>query len=231
MPDDYLRTHVIDGSHWCTQDRGKTDIDSQPRITRNLSTPETREFWQSAQDVSDIVSGWPDSKRAGINVSDRRTLCAVCCRPAPGGISYTVAGKRYELCDMHPGMANHDVARIIALRAANSRLMRELHRWQTGNEIEGDYVEHWISRSDFEELEKHASDLERQLLDVTAERDRLRKGFADATAKHRVYRREIRRLQRALLAERGAGVTDELQRQSRVLAGFQARLEALEGRK
>ena len=37
MADDYLRTHVIDGSHWCTQDRGKTDIDSQPRITRNLS--------------------------------------------------------------------------------------------------------------------------------------------------------------------------------------------------
>ena len=179
MADDYLRTHVIDGSHWCTQDRGKTDIDSQPRI---------------------------------------RTICAVCCRPAPGGI-----------CDMHPGMASHDVARIIALRAANSRLVRELHRWQTGTQIEGDYLQCWISRSDFEELEKHAADLERQVLDVTAERDRLRKGFADATAKHRVYRREIRRLQRAFMAERGQGLTDEVQRIGRVLSGFQARLEALEG--
>lgn len=96
--------------------------------------------------------------------------CAVCGREAPGGISYTVAGKRHELCDMHPGMANHDVARIIALRAANIRLVsekeslkRELHRWQTGNQIEGDYVGHWIARSDFEELEKHAAELETRI--------------------------------------------------------------------
>ena len=142
--------------------------------------------------------------------------CAVCGREAPGGISYTVAGKRYELCDMHPGMANHDVARIIALRAANSRLMRELHRWQTGNEIEGDYVGHWIARSDFEELERHAQELERQLLDLTADRDRLLRGFTDATAKHKVYRREIRRLQRALLVERGKGLGELEARTGRV---------------
>lgn len=43
-----------------------------PKLTRNLSTPETREFWATAERASAEVATWPAWKRAGINVSDRR---------------------------------------------------------------------------------------------------------------------------------------------------------------
>jgi hypothetical protein len=44
----------------------------RPRVYRNMSTPESRAFWVSVDRVAKDVSTWPDWKRAGINVSDRR---------------------------------------------------------------------------------------------------------------------------------------------------------------
>jgi hypothetical protein len=37
-------------------------------ITRNTSTPETKEFWESAKRIAKQVKDWPDSRRAGINI-------------------------------------------------------------------------------------------------------------------------------------------------------------------
>jgi hypothetical protein len=44
------------------------------RVRRNLSTPESREFWKRADEAAAEVSGWPDWKRAGINVVDTLPL-------------------------------------------------------------------------------------------------------------------------------------------------------------
>lgn len=43
------------------------------KIARNQSTPESKEFWESAEHISEKMKDWPDSKRAGINESSRRT--------------------------------------------------------------------------------------------------------------------------------------------------------------
>jgi len=43
------------------------------RIRRNLSTSRSRAWWADALRVAAIVRTWPDWKRAGINVAERRT--------------------------------------------------------------------------------------------------------------------------------------------------------------
>jgi len=42
------------------------------KILRNTSTPELRELWRKAEETAAEVATWPDWKRAGINVADRR---------------------------------------------------------------------------------------------------------------------------------------------------------------
>ena len=42
------------------------------KIIRNLSTEENRKFWDSAEKIAKQVEDWPDSRRAGINVSQFR---------------------------------------------------------------------------------------------------------------------------------------------------------------
>jgi hypothetical protein len=42
------------------------------KIVRNMSTPESRKFWEDAGKASAEVATWPDWKRAGINVSQLR---------------------------------------------------------------------------------------------------------------------------------------------------------------
>lgn len=41
-------------------------------IRRNMSTPANRAFWKDVEKVAAEVRSWPDWKRAGINVTDRR---------------------------------------------------------------------------------------------------------------------------------------------------------------
>jgi uncharacterized small protein (TIGR04563 family) len=45
---------------------------SGKKIVRNVSTPESREFWRSAEESAREVATWPDWKRAGINASQLR---------------------------------------------------------------------------------------------------------------------------------------------------------------
>lgn len=45
---------------------------AEKAIRRNESTPEGKAFWQHARQCADECEGWPDSKRAGINVSTER---------------------------------------------------------------------------------------------------------------------------------------------------------------
>ena len=59
------------------------------KILRNTSTPEGKTFWDSAVEAAKEVDTWPDSKRAGINVSDRRKI---------------VKPKDLELVDITTGM-------------------------------------------------------------------------------------------------------------------------------
>lgn len=61
-------------------------------ITRNESTPESREFWASAERSAAEVAEWPAWKRAGINVGQVREEprevpkpCAFCGQPMPDG--------------------------------------------------------------------------------------------------------------------------------------------------
>ncbi len=42
------------------------------KIVRNLATPETRAFWETAQQAFAEVETWPSWRRAGINVSQLR---------------------------------------------------------------------------------------------------------------------------------------------------------------
>lgn len=42
-------------------------------LRRNLSSPESRAFWKDADRIARIVRSWPDWKRAGINVAERRS--------------------------------------------------------------------------------------------------------------------------------------------------------------
>ena len=42
------------------------------RFTRNVSTPESRAFWESVDRSASLVRAWPSWKRAGINVSITR---------------------------------------------------------------------------------------------------------------------------------------------------------------
>lgn len=41
-------------------------------VRRNLSTPASRAWWAEAERAAAIVRTWPDWKRAGVNVVDRR---------------------------------------------------------------------------------------------------------------------------------------------------------------
>jgi predicted Fe-S protein YdhL (DUF1289 family) len=43
------------------------------RILRNLSTPESRAFWEGCERAAEEVATWPDWKRAGINVAATRS--------------------------------------------------------------------------------------------------------------------------------------------------------------
>lgn len=42
------------------------------KIIRNLSTPEAREWWRTAEEAAAVVATWPDWKRAGINTAEVR---------------------------------------------------------------------------------------------------------------------------------------------------------------
>lgn len=42
------------------------------KIIRNMSTPESRAFWKSAEETAAEVATWPCWKRAGINMSQLR---------------------------------------------------------------------------------------------------------------------------------------------------------------
>jgi hypothetical protein len=42
------------------------------RILRDLSTDQSRSFWESAERSAAEVQSWPSWKRAGINVADVR---------------------------------------------------------------------------------------------------------------------------------------------------------------
>jgi uncharacterized small protein (TIGR04563 family) len=42
------------------------------KIVRNMSTPEMRELWRTAEDNAAEVATWPAWKRAGLNVSQLR---------------------------------------------------------------------------------------------------------------------------------------------------------------
>lgn len=44
-----------------------------PKIIPNLSTDESKKFWASVEKAAGEVRKWPDSRRAGINVSETRT--------------------------------------------------------------------------------------------------------------------------------------------------------------
>ena len=44
------------------------------KIVRNLSTPESRAFWATAEESAREVQTWPDWKRAGINVASLRSV-------------------------------------------------------------------------------------------------------------------------------------------------------------
>jgi hypothetical protein len=43
------------------------------KVVRNLSTKENQEFWTVVKAAAQEVSGWPDWKRAGINVATERS--------------------------------------------------------------------------------------------------------------------------------------------------------------
>jgi len=53
-------------------------------IVRNMSTPECREFWESAERAAAEAETWPDWKRAGINVAQQRSVPRVL-EPKRGG--------------------------------------------------------------------------------------------------------------------------------------------------
>jgi hypothetical protein len=42
------------------------------KITRNMSTEASKVFWETAQKHASELEGWPDWKRAGINVAQER---------------------------------------------------------------------------------------------------------------------------------------------------------------
>jgi hypothetical protein len=42
------------------------------KLQRNLSTPESRAFWEKAERTGAEVESWPDWKRAGINYAPQR---------------------------------------------------------------------------------------------------------------------------------------------------------------
>ena len=42
------------------------------RISRNMSTPESRKYWFTVDQSAAEVATWPDWKRAGINVQQIR---------------------------------------------------------------------------------------------------------------------------------------------------------------
>jgi hypothetical protein len=43
------------------------------KIIRNIFTPESKKFWEEAEQNAAIVDAWSDWKRAGINVSEVRS--------------------------------------------------------------------------------------------------------------------------------------------------------------
>jgi len=45
---------------------------SKPKIIRNMSTKESRDWWENCKRIAAKAKNWPASRRAGINVSDRR---------------------------------------------------------------------------------------------------------------------------------------------------------------
>jgi hypothetical protein len=47
---------------------------SKMKIIRNMATEENRIFWKKAKEAAAIVRSWPDWKRAGINVSQLRSV-------------------------------------------------------------------------------------------------------------------------------------------------------------
>jgi hypothetical protein len=47
------------------------------KILRNLSTPESRAWWESAERIAAMADSWPDSKRAGINVNPHRVSTGI----------------------------------------------------------------------------------------------------------------------------------------------------------
>lgn len=53
------------------------------KIVRNLATQESRAFWTRAEQASVEVSGWPDWKRAGINVAQVRSEVRMSPEPSP----------------------------------------------------------------------------------------------------------------------------------------------------
>ncbi len=43
------------------------------KVTRNMSTQASRDFWKLAEETAEKVQSWPAWKRAGINVATERT--------------------------------------------------------------------------------------------------------------------------------------------------------------
>lgn len=64
-----LRKYERDGLE---RDGITVDEFRQKKIARNMSTAESRAFWESAERIAAEVDQWPDSKRAGINVTQFR---------------------------------------------------------------------------------------------------------------------------------------------------------------
>lgn len=53
------------------------------KIVRDMSTPESCKFWETAKKAAAEVQTWPDWKRAGINVTQMRE------EPEPGSVTVT----------------------------------------------------------------------------------------------------------------------------------------------
>lgn len=106
---------------------------------------------------------------------------------------------------------------VSKLKTREENLSRELHRWQTGTQIEGDYVTHWVTRSEFEAVSEERDRLKREL----AEREENKRSLIGA------IEASNRKLEEQLKLERD-GLRKELSEKDSTIARLGENLTNLE---
>lgn len=146
------------GALQVAEPRAEESPKPEKKIHRNMSTPESRAFWESVEKSAAGVSSWPSWKKAGINIEgphSRGINCVFCNAAQP----MTQTGG-YWCCTETAACA----ARLTARRAK----WVNAHEWPPGaftaldaEEVRADTAEHRVSQ--LEKVANSAMSLVKQL--------------------------------------------------------------------